>query len=242
MNPRKEMQAVILAGGLGTRLRPITEKIPKPMVSINGKPFLEYKLDQLRDQNIKNVILCVSYLGEQIENYFRDGKNFGVNLRYSYEKEPLGTAGAIKNAESLIEDSFILMNGDTYSDINFLDLFLSHNPCPVTMVVTSATNPLEQELVKIEKGIISQFYPRGTFEHRDHLKKNSNPSINAGVYVIDREILNLIPSGKVSLEQEIFPALTGRIKGFEYKGYIIDISNIRYCKEFEEYLRRKNDN
>jgi mannose-1-phosphate guanylyltransferase len=244
MNFAKEMQVVILAGGLGTRLMPITEKIPKPMFRICGKPFLEYKLSQIKDRGIKEVLLCVSYLGEKIENYFGNGEKLELNLKYSYEKERLGTAGALKNAEFLIKkDNFIVMNGDTYSDINLNEFFLCHKNSLITMAVSPCINPEENELVEIKNGFVGNFHKRGTKEHKEYSKKNPAPMMNVGLYVLNREILSFIPKGKVcSLEQEIFPKFSGEIRVFEYNGYIKDLANIHYCAEFEEYIRGKNDN
>jgi len=232
------IQAIILAGGLGTRLKPITETIPKPMVGINGKPFLEYQIRQIKSSGIKNIILCVGYLGNKIEEYFRNGEKFGVDIEYSYEQEPLGTAGAIKNSEKLISTpSFIVMNGDTFSFINLKNLFLNHiqNSYIATMAVTKAINPKEQELVELKDNIIINFHKRDTLEHKNHLVVNKNPLSNAGTYVLDREILKIIPSGiKFSIEKEIFPLLVNKMAGFLYEGYLKDIANVQFCNEFEK--------
>jgi GDP-mannose 4,6-dehydratase len=245
MDFKKECQALILAGGLGKRLRPITETIPKPMVEINGKPFLEHILNHLKKYGIRKIILCVGYLGDKIEEYFGDGRKFGLEIKYSYEQELLGTAGAIKNAEHLIEtENFIVLNGDTYSLIDIDALLKSHNPnFLLTMVVTPATNPQEQELVEVENGKIIRFLRRNTLEHEKYLEKNSIPLINAGFYVFNKSILNLIPKNeKVSLEKEIFPSLIGKIGSFEYKGYFKDIADSQLCKELEEYFKIKRMN
>ena len=238
MKSVEEMQVVILAGGLGTRLRPYTETIPKPMIDICGKPFLEYQLAHLRKCGTKKVLLCVGYLGEKIEEYFKDGKDFGLGIEYSYEEKQLGTAGALKNAENLIRpDSFIVINGDTYSDFNLRE-FRKNYPFStplVTMITTDATNPKEQELIEIEKDDVSHFYQRGTIEHRNFLSKNSNPLINSGIYTFNSGILSLISSGRIcSLEKEIFPQLIGDIKGIVHHGYLRDIGNINSCRQLEK--------
>ena len=123
------MQTIILAGGLGTRLRPLTNTIPKPMIHINGKPYLEYQIEYLKRFNLIDILILVGYLGESIESYFGDGKHFGVNITYSYEKEPLGTAGGIKNAEeNITENEFLLLYGDSFLPINlteFTDFFFT---------------------------------------------------------------------------------------------------------------------
>src|SRR5208282_6436393 len=120
-----DFQAVILAGGLGTRMRPITETIPKPMIAVAGEPFLHHQLSLLRSFGIRRVLLLVAYLGDQIENYFGDGTSLGLQLGYSYESAPLGTGGALKNAEALLDDEFVVLNGDTYLAIDYAALIRS---------------------------------------------------------------------------------------------------------------------
>lgn len=239
----KETQAVILAGGLGTRLRPITELIPKPMIEINGKPFLEYQINQIRDSGIENIVLCVGYLGEIIQQHFGDGKNFGVKIKYSHERELLGTAGAIKKAESFIDSNpFIVLNGDCYNELSLTSIFSAHQNgnFPITMAIARATNPTEQELVEVGNGVITQFLKRNTPEHSKHLKEKSSYLINAGVYILDREILGLIPSEKnFSLEQQIFPNLTSNMSAFYYGGYLKDLANVQFCNELDQYMKEK---
>jgi len=233
----EETQVVILAGGLGKRLRPYTETIPKPLIEISEKPFLEYKLNQLRNFGTKKILLCVGYLGEKIEEYFKDGKDFGLDIKYSYEKELLGTAGAIKLAESLIETNpFIVMNGDTYLNFDIAKLNEDESS-KIIMVVANATNPLEQELVEIERDTITNFHQRGTLNHQACLKNPSTLLINGGVYRFRKEIFQSIPEGRVcSLEKEIFPRFLGEIKGIRYRGYVKDLANIQFCKELEDDL------
>ena len=242
MDFKGEYQAVILAGGLGTRLKPITETIPKPLVEINGKPFLEHLITYLNKFGIKKFVLCVGYLGNKIEEYFGNGEKWGIEIKYSYEKELLGTAGAIKNAEKLISsENFLVLNGDSYSQVDFNSLTEEHlaSSPPITMVVSPASNPLEQELIKLEGGKVVEFYRRNTNTHNEFLKKELIPKISAGIYIFNKSVLNLIPLGeKVSLEKEIFPSLKGKIKGFEYNGYFKDLANINFCREFEEDLKK----
>jgi mannose-1-phosphate guanylyltransferase len=242
MHNAEKTQAIILAGGLGTRLRPFTETVPKPMIDINKKPFLEYKISQLKEFGIKDILICTGYLGNIIEDYFKEGEKFGVNISYSHEKEPLGTAGAVKNAEHLISsDPFILMNGDTYLGLNLQDMlsFHSQQGFPLTLAVSKATNPLEQELVNVENGIIFKFYKRKTLEHTSHIKTNPNPLINSGVYVMSKKVLSFITSEKkCSLENDIFPYFQGCTAGFFWEGYMKDLANIQFCRELEQDLIR----
>ena len=237
----KEYQALILVGGLGARLRPYTETMPKPMVEIEGRPFLEYKIESLKRYDIKNFILCVGYLGNVVEDYFGDGKRFGVNILYSYEKnELLGTAGAIKNAEPLIHGTFLVANGDTYLDVDFKKLIEFHEShhFPFTMVVADASHPKTQELVELNGSTIFNIHKRNTSEHETHLRLTHRPLVNGGSYVIDKEILRHIPPGKkVSLEQEIFPLIIDKIKGFLHNGYMLDVADENDWKEFKKDTR-----
>lgn len=241
---KEECQAIILAGGLGTRLKPVTETIPKPMVEINGKPFLEYLLENLKKYGITKIILCVGYLGNKIEEYFGNGNRFGLEIKYSYEQELLGTAGAVKNAEKLIEtENFLVLNGDSYTQINITSLLAHHKSSnlPVTIALAPASNPAEQELIRTAEGKIIEFYRRNTFVHEEFLNKGLKSKINSGNYVFNKSVLNLIPAGeKVSLEKEIFPSLLGKIGAFEYNGYFKDIANLQFLNEFEKDILNKN--
>jgi len=115
-----QMQCVILAGGKGTRMNPLTKKIPKHMIKINESPFLEILLKNLKEKEFDNFVICVGYHSEIIENYFRDGKKLGINLQYSRENKPLGTGGALLNSIDFLENEFIVINGDTFVDIDFV--------------------------------------------------------------------------------------------------------------------------
>ena len=118
------MQIVILCGGLATRLGDITKYTPKSMIKIEGKPFLEYQIENLKKNSIKDIVLCVGYLSEKIKKYFGNGKKFGVNIIYSHDgKKPLGPIGSIKNAQSLLDDVFYIMYGDSYLRFDFQNVF-----------------------------------------------------------------------------------------------------------------------
>ncbi|MDO8490029.1 MAG: nucleotidyltransferase family protein, partial [bacterium] len=119
------MQAVILAGGLGTRLRPLTNTTPKPMIPINGRPFLEYTIEALRWHNITHILLLTGYLGEKVKAHFGDGAQHGVSISYSHEGQPIGVGGSLRLAESRLEDNFLLLYGDVYLPINYSH-FIDH--------------------------------------------------------------------------------------------------------------------
>ncbi|MBT3690961.1 NTP transferase domain-containing protein, partial [Candidatus Woesearchaeota archaeon] len=235
-------QAVILVGGLGTRLRPLTEQVPKPMVEINGKPFLEFKIESLKKHGIKEIILCVGHLGHMVEEYFGDGKRFGVNITYSHEEENLlGTAGAIKNAENLIKGDFIAMNGDTFLDAEIKDLLKFHesHESPFTMVVCDANHPKTQELIELDKTLIKDIHKRDTKEHENHLLTSNKVLVNGGFYVMSKEVLGLIPPAqKISLENEIFPKIIKNMKGFLHKGYMLDIADEGDWREFKKDVKQ----
>jgi len=122
------MKAMILSGGRGKRLRPVTDTIPKPLIKINGKPLIEWKINYLKKFGIKDIIICSGYKGKKIENYIKKKKNFGCNIEYSVETSPLGTGGAIKKAiKNVVGDSFIVLNGDIITNINLKKMMIKSN-------------------------------------------------------------------------------------------------------------------
>ena len=216
---RFETQAVILAGGLGTRMRPITENIPKPMIAVAGKPFLQQQLRLLRESGIKRVLLLVAYLGEQIREYFGDGDEVGCGISYAFEVTPLGTGGALKNAEAQLAEHFVLVNGDTYLDIDYPGLVhrFTEVDCVALIAaykkpdVTSSDIPaslLPNNLAVNGEGMVTAYRKRNP-EGLTH--------IDAGVIVMKKEILANISVGqKCSLEEEIYPRLiaSGEMRAF----------------------------
>jgi len=242
------MHTLILAGGLGTRLSEIVKDIPKVMVDIKEKPFLEYLILQLKKYNLNDIILCTGYLKEKIESYFGNGNYFGVNIVYSEETEPLGTGGAIKLAEDLIgEDNIIVMNGDSFFDID-LDKLISYHfdkKALATMALAEVREAKRFGTVKIDKnGMIKSFIEK-------EQKANSN-LINGGIYVLNKEIFRYILKDKsISLEKEVFPKLieSNRFYGISFKNYFIDIGipkayeilqeNPECLLKLKKYERRK---
>jgi NDP-sugar pyrophosphorylase family protein len=207
------MQAVILAGGLGTRMRPITETIPKPMIMVAGKPFLQHQLELLRDAGIARALLLVAYLGEQIQEYFGDGAKFRCNVSYSFEPSLLGTGGALKNAEAQLQNYFVLVNGDTYLAIDYSELvgkFAEAN-CSALIVAYEKPAAVSQHIpanilpnnlgVDVE-GVVTAYRKRDP-EGLSH--------IDAGVIVLKKGILaGFVTGQKCSLEEEIYPNLIAR--------------------------------
>jgi NDP-sugar pyrophosphorylase family protein len=206
-------QAVILAGGLGTRMRPITATIPKPMIAVAGKPFLQQQLELLQVSGIRRALLLVAYLGEQIEKHFGDGRALGCSISYSYEAWPLGTGGALKNAEEKLQDFFVLVNGDTYLAIDYqavVQKFAEPN-CSAMIVAYEKPAKASQEIpasllpnnlgVRAD-GVVTAYRKRDP-EGLSH--------IDGGVIVLKKEILGNLPVGqKCSLEEEIYPRLIAK--------------------------------
>ncbi|MDD2957061.1 MAG: nucleotidyltransferase family protein [Lachnospiraceae bacterium] len=216
------MQAILLAGGLGTRLRKVVNDRPKPMALVNEKPFIEYLLNNLKANGFSNIIMAVGYKGSMIEDYFSTGEQLGLSIQYSYEKEQLGTAGAIKNAESFIEDeTFLVLNADTYYNVAYTELLELYRKEDIDMalVLRRVTDVSRYGKVTMEDGLVTGFNEKET--------RPESGLINGGVYLMKHQILDMIPAGqKVSLENETIPALLEKgypIGAIENRGYFIDI-------------------
>lgn len=215
------MQAIILVGGLGTRLRSVVRDRPKPMALIGKKPFVEYIIGGLIRSGIRDIIFAVGYKGEMIEKYFGNGDKWGINIHYAYEEELLGTAGAIKNAGKFItEDYFYVLNGDTYYEIDFNELenCRKNNALEMTIVFRYVPDVSRYGKVEIDNGLLKVFNEK-SYEATEGL-------INGGIYLINRELLKEIPEGKISLENEMIPKWLGdkkRLGGLVSDSYFIDI-------------------
>ncbi|MCC3375765.1 NDP-sugar synthase [Cohnella sp. REN36] len=235
------MQALLLAGGLGTRLRPLTENLPKPMALVGNRPWLEHLILDYKDQGVDEFVIAVKHYRELIESFLGDGSKYGVRIEYAVEKELLGTAGAIKNAEHLLGDRFIVVNADIIHQIdlqNAIRFHEDHNGL-VTICLTEVEDPSHYGVVeKGEDGRISSFVEKP--------KKEEAPSnlINAGIYVMDRAALDHIPARKVvSIEKETFPLLIDNgsgVFGYPVSGYWMDMgTKDRYRQLHWDVLDRK---
>lgn len=228
------MQAVILAGGKGTRLRPLTCQIPKPMVPIHGKPFLQHQLELIKSFGINEVLLLVGYLGEQIEEYFDNGSKFGLGIEYSYEDRPLGTGGALKNAEDKLKKEFLLLNGDTYLPINYrelIDYFHRHSKIE-TIVIYDNPQKIIPDNVLINEASMVIAYNKKEAKAMTH--------VDAGAMIFKKKVLDFIPKNLVcSLEEEIFPKLI-QVKGliaFPTSQRFYDLGSFEGLKQIEGILR-----
>ena len=209
------MKAIILVGGEGLRLRPLTCNLPKPMVPIVNRPFLEHMVEHLKKHHIDEIILAICYLPDLIQRHFGDGSGFGVKLSYAVEQTPLGTGGAVKNSERFLNDTFLVFNGDIFSDLDLTEMIRFHraHKAKVTIALTPVEDPTAYGVVELD----SRSRVKGFIEKPSRDKVTSN-LINAGIYVIEPEMLELIPAGHHSmLERGLFPDLVKR--GIPFYGY-----------------------
>ena len=231
-----KVKAVILAGGEATRLRPLTCDIPKIMVPVLNRPFFQYIIGYLKKHNILDIILAVGKSHDQIQSYFSDGSDFGVKLAYSVEDSPMGTAGAVKNAEKFLDDSFIVFNGDVFTDINLTTMMKLHREkkANASIALTPVDNPTSYGVVETDsQGRVKRFLEKPS---RDEATTNM---INAGIYILEPDILNYItPNSFFMFERNVFPTLLegGRaIYSYPSQDYWIDIGTL------DKYLRLQYD-
>lgn len=226
-------QAVILAGGLGTRMRPMTEQVPKPMLNVKGKPFLQHQIQLLKSHGVGRVLLLVAYLGEQIEQHFGDGSALGTQIAYSYERSPMGTAGALKNAEDKLDREFLVLNGDTYLDIHYQDLFEFFAGCNCDGLTVAFENPeqaLKNNLAVGDARIVTAYSKQDA---------SGLTHVDAGATVFRKNVLDSIPAGrKCSLEEEIFPVLiqNQRLKAWPTRERFIDMGSTTGLAALQEKL------
>ena len=185
-------QAVIMVGGKGTRLLPLTKNKPKPILSVNDRPCLWYLIRSFAQAGIKQIFLACGYRSKELESSIGDGSDFGVEITYSFEDEPLGTAGAIKLLEDELDDVFIAANGDVFADIDVIDQVNSHinTKSSITIALTKVDNPCEYGTALVgDDGRIMRFMDKPKPE------EVLSDLINAGVYVVDKAVLSFIPLG-----------------------------------------------
>jgi len=206
------MQALILAGGKGTRLRPLTVYTPKPIVPICNRPFLLYQIDTLRRAGITDITLSLSYQPNKIEQLLGDGSDHGVKLKYTVEPQPRGTAGAYKYAEDLIREQTVVLNGDILTDLDLKAVVREHNErnATATIVLTPVDNPQDYGLVETESdGRIRRFL------EKPKVNEITCNNINAGTYILEPKVLDFLPAGEnYSFEYGLFPDLLARKEPF----------------------------
>ncbi|MSV33601.1 MAG: nucleotidyltransferase family protein [Nitrosarchaeum sp.] len=229
------MKAVILAGGLGTRLQPYTTFLPKPMLPLGEKPILEHLVDWSKKNGIKSVVLCVSYLRKTIEDYFEDGKRFGVNIEYAVSNKPLATAGQLKTAEKFIDDTFVCMYGDSIFDFNLRSMINQHQ-----QKKSFVTMSLYEYKTNLPYGVIETTKTGKVIAWNE--KPEIKANINIGCYVMEPGVMDLIPKNipygmddvikKAMIKKKLIGSIVSK-KGF------LDIGNkASYKKANQEYLQK----
>lgn len=221
------MKAVIMAGGSGTRLRPLTCKLPKPMVPLATRPIMEYIIGLLRHYDLTQIAVTLYYLPEVIRNYFGKGDEFGVNLHYFTEETPLGTAGSVKNAEDFLNETFLVISGDALTDFNLAEAIAFHRSkqALATLVLTRVKTPLEYGVVITdETGKIRRFLEKPGWG------EVFSDTVNTGIYLLEPEIFRFYERGKnVDFSKDLFPKLLTEgqpLYGYVANGYWSDIGNL----------------
>lgn len=229
------MQLVILAGGLATRLFPLTSKVPKSILEINKRPFLEYQLELLKEYEIKDVLLCLGYKGELIKNHFGDGKKFGVNLSYSFDGEKLlGTAGALKKAYKILNDNFILMYGDSYLPYDYwkIEEAFKNSEKLSLMVVYKNQNRFDKSNILIADDLVKVY---------DKTLKGENLEyIDAGLSILKKEVLSLVPEDEPFDLQELYKTLISEqeMLAYEVKQRFYQIGSLEGLEEFKNLVEK----
>ena len=225
------MQALILAGGEGTRLRPLTSTIPKPVVPLGDRPFIAYMIEWLRRHAVDDVILACGFMAADVRAVLGDGAERGVRLRYVEEPRPLGTGGALKYAQDLLDERFLMLNGDVLTDIDLSAQLEQHNRtgARATIALVAVEDPSAYGLVRLagDRSVTE-------FVEKPEASAIDTNLINAGAYVLERDVLDEMPAAgtSVSIERDVFPRLVGSgLFGHPADGYWLDIGTP------ERYLR-----
>ena len=214
-------QAIILAGGRGVNMRPLTYEVPKPLIPVAGKPLIEYTIEMLREAGVREIILAVGHLGDKLKEAVGNGSKYGVTISYSEESKPLGTAGALRKASVLFQDKpFIVVNGDVLTELKISELSAFHQEDTYSATMALSTEPNTKgygvALLRGEKIV--------KFLKQD--KKQTTQLINAGVYVMNADVLKYIPKTGASDLEDVFEklAVEGKLAGFPFDGKWFEVS------------------
>lgn len=217
------MQALILAGGEGTRLRPLTSTIPKPVVPLVDRPFIVYMLQWLCSHGVDDVILLCGFMSDGVKEVLGDGTDLGVRLRYVEEPRPLGTGGALRYAQDLLDERFLMLNGDVLTDIDLSAQLAQHErtEARATLALIGVEDPTAYGLVRRNPDLsVREFLEKPSAEQID------TNLVSAGAYVLERDVLDVMaaPGETISIERDVFPRLVGAgLYGYEASGYWLDI-------------------
>ncbi len=230
---KKVNKAVILAGGKGTRMRPFTYEMPKPMIPVQGKPLVQHIIELLRRYDIRDIILSTGYMGDKIREYFGDGSKLGVDISYIEEEDELGTAGALNLMRDVLKGSFLMFNGDILANIDLHNFIMFHGESNAlaTIALTPVKDPSRFGVARLRGNQILEFIEKPSTGVHSKL-------INAGVYVIDPKVLDYVPEGKAMMETDVFPRLAqdGRLFGYPFDGQWFDTgTHDAYEKAIKEW-------
>jgi|SRR3989344_6424386 len=221
------MIALIIAGGFAKRMWPVTKDMPKGLLEIKGKPILQWQIESLRKSGIKDIVICSGYLADHIEEMLGNGSSLDVKIKYSIEKEPLGTAGAIRNARKFIKGTFIDINGDLFFDVDLKKLIEFHkkNKGAGSIVLHRSDHPKDSDIVKIDTN------KRVTF-----IGKGEGDITKSGIHIFEPEILDFIPDGFINREEVLKKLL---VEGKQVYGYVTDefMKDVGTFGRFEDVKR-----
>jgi len=236
------MKALILCAGEGARLRPLTEKIPKPMILINKKPLLEYNIELLKSYGVKEIAINTSYLPEKIKEYFGDGSKFGVKLKYSYEPKLLGTAGALNNFRNFFNETFVILYGDIVTNLDIGSMIKNHNSLGGIATLALRKNTLNKNsggFVTMNKNFqVKKFIEKSNTEKRENCSIE-NFWKNSGIYVLEPDVIKYIPNGFSDFGKDIFPKILEskrKVFGYDMKDYYF-----REVGEIKKYETAKKE-
>lgn len=243
LQSRQLRKALIMAGGFGSRMGEITRYIPKPMLPLQGKPILEYAIELCKLHDMTDISISIFHLGDRVKEYFRDGNFHDVKISYVEEKEPLGTAGAIRLHKDWLDEPFMMCNADELKDIDLHSMYKQHveTGALATIALTKVKDPSQYGVVELEGSRIKRFIEKP--------KREEAPSnlINAGLYILNPEIVSMIPEGYCMIEKDIFPKLAeqGKLHGFVFEGQWFDTGTMERYNDAERnwngYKVAKND-
>lgn len=222
------MKAVVLAGGFGTRLRPLTDTVPKPLLPVAGRPCIDYVLHSLVGAGVHQIIVATSYMSDHVMKRIGDGLAYDASILYSFEAEPRGTAGAVKILEAFLDDTFVVASGDVLADVHLAKLTETHGAreALATMALTRVEDPSGFGVVEVDDAdrVVR-------FQEKPRPEEAFSNLINAGIYILEPEVLEVVPPGRVfDFSKDVFPALLAKgqpLCGVELEGLWMDIGRPR---------------
>jgi len=230
------MQIVIICGGLATRLGELTKNIPKSMMDVDGKPFLQHQIENLKKHGFDEFILCVGYLSKKIKNYFGNGEKFEVKIKYSYDGEkPLGPIGAIKNAEDLLDEDFFILYGDSYLTVDYKKAYSKYKKCkkPACMVVYKNYNKYDKSNLIIKNNLVVGY--------GEDARTKDMVYVDYGTSILSKKTLDLIPENTMFSTGEFFSKLieNKELCAFEAKKRFYHIGNPEALEELRKYIKNQ---